>query len=200
MGAAIAHRANTRVNSLRLQTERLLLVPANLELALAESGDRKKFSELLDADIPSNWPPPLNDEQSHQWVIKFFKANPGAVGWSLWYFLLDRSGERRLAIGNGGLKGLPSPDGTAEVGYSIIPEYQRQGYAPEATKALVAWTFGHPQVTRVIAHTLPELQPSIRVMEKNGFTFTGAGEEPGTIGYELKREDWERRLEKEDLN
>ncbi|HJX83280.1 MAG TPA: GNAT family protein [Candidatus Angelobacter sp.] len=90
---------------------------------------------------------------------------------------------------------LPSPDGTAEVGYSIVPEFQRQGYAPEATKALIAWAFGHPQVTRVIAHTLPELQPSIRVMEKNGFTFTGAGEEPGTIRYDLTREDWQRREE-----
>ena len=184
------------MNSLRLQTERLLLVAGDLELALAESGDRKKFSELLDADIPANWPPPLNDEQSHQWVINFFKANPGAVGWSLWYFLLDRPGERRLAIGNGGLKGLPSPDGTAEVGYSTIPEFQRQGYAPEATEALIAWTFGHPQITRVIAHTLPELQASIRVMEKNGFTFTGAGLEPGTIGYELKRENWQRGLKR----
>src|SRR5258708_5989176 len=175
----------------------MLLVAGDLELALAESTNRKKFSKMLDAEIPTNWPPPLNDEQSHQWFINFLRSNPGAVGWSMWYFLLDRPGERRMDIGNGGLKGLPSPDGTAEVGYSIVPEFQRQGYAPEATKALVDWTFGHPQVTRVIAHTLPELQPSIRVMEKNGFTFTGAGEEPGTIGYELKREDWERREEAE---
>jgi len=96
------------LHSLRLQTERMLLVAGNLELALAESSDRKELSELLDAEIPSNWPPPLNDDDSLQWVINFFTANPGAVGWSLWYFLLDRPGERRLAIGNGGLKGLPS--------------------------------------------------------------------------------------------
>lgn len=191
MGNAIG-AAEYSVSALRLHTERLLLVPANLELALAEGGDRKKFSELLDADIPADWPPPLNDEQSHQWVIRFFKANPRAVGWALWYFLLDRPGGRRVAIGNGGLKGLPSPDGTAEVGYSIIPEFQRQGYAPEATEALIAWTFGHPQVTRVIAHTLPELQPSIRVMEKCSFTFTGPGQEAGTIRYDLTRNDWQR--------
>lgn len=176
----------------------MLLVAGDLELALAESGDRKKFSELLDADVPANWPPPLNDSDSLQWVINFFKANPGAVGWSLWYYLLDRPGKRRLAMGLGGLKGLPTPDGTAEVGYSVIPEFQRQGYAPEATKALIAWTFGHPQVTRVIAHTLPELQPSIRVMEKSGFTFTGAGEEPGTIRYDLTRDDWQSRVNKFD--
>jgi RimJ/RimL family protein N-acetyltransferase len=183
------------MSQLRRQTERLLLVAGDLELALAERDNRKKFSELLDADVPANWPPPLNDDDSLNWVISFFKANPGAVGWSLWYFLLDRPGEQRLAIGIGGLKGLPSPNGTAEVGYSVIPEFQHRGYAPEATKALVTWIFGHPQVTCVIAHTLPELQPSIRVMEKLGFTFIGAGEEPGTIGYELKREDWQRGID-----
>jgi ribosomal-protein-alanine N-acetyltransferase len=168
-------------------------VAATLELALAEARDKKTFRELLGVDVPHYWPPPLNDEQSHRWLVNLLTTDPSAVGWALWYFLLLRPGSCPLAIGNGGLKGRPSADGTVEVGYSIIPKYQQQGYAPEATEALVAWAFGHAQVTRVIAHTLPELQPSIRVLEKLGFTFTGVGNEAGTIGYELKREDWKHK-------
>jgi RimJ/RimL family protein N-acetyltransferase len=68
-------------------------------------------------------------------------------------------------------------------------ENQRQGFASEAVDALVEWAFSHAFVTRVIAHTLPVLAPSIRVLEKNGFVFLGDGEEEGTIVFERRRPD-----------
>jgi len=135
----------------------------------------------------------LNDDQSHAWFTDRLRADPGSVGWSMWYFLLERPGLRRLAVGNGGLKGRPSADGTAEIGYSLMPAFHRQGLAPEAVSALIEWTFGHPEITRIIAHTFRELRASIRVLEKSGFTFTGPGEELETIAYELKRADWEAK-------
>jgi RimJ/RimL family protein N-acetyltransferase len=52
----------------------------------------------------------------------------------------------------------------------------------------VNWAFGHPEVERVIAHTLPELRASIRVLEKTGFAFRGPGAEEGTILFELVRD------------
>jgi len=169
------------------------LVAATLEHALAEGEDLAKLSALLGAEVPPTWPPPLNDDQSHAWFTNRLRADPASVGWSMWYFLLERPGLRRLAIGNGGLKGRPSVDGTAEIGYSLMPAFHRQGLAPEAVSALIGWTFEHPEITRIIAHTLPDLRGSIRVLEKSGFTFTGPGEEPETIAYELKRADWEAR-------
>ena len=69
------------------------------------------------------------------------------------------------AIGNGGFKGRPDADGSVEVGYSVMENYQRNGFAPEAVEALVDWAFGYREVQRVIAQTLPELRPSIRVLE-----------------------------------
>jgi RimJ/RimL family protein N-acetyltransferase len=77
-----------------------------------------------------------------------------------------------------------------EVGYSICPEYQRRGFASEATRALIAHAFASPQVTRVDAETLPELEPSISVMLKCGMRFLGPGSEPGTIRYGVTREEW----------
>ncbi len=136
---------------------------ATLEHALAEGEDLAKLSALLDAEVPPTWPPPLNDDQSHAWFTDRLRADPGSVGWSMWYFLLERPGLRRLTVGNGGLKGRPAPDGTAEIGYSLMPAFHRQGLA------------------------------SIRVLEKSGFTFTGPGEELETIAYELKRADWEAK-------
>jgi RimJ/RimL family protein N-acetyltransferase len=90
-------------------------------------------------------------------------------------------------IGNGGFKGHHSADGTCEIGYSVMESHQRHGYATEAVEGLVAWAFRDPGVTRVIAHTLPALRPSIRVLEKCGFQRAKEAIEPGTIMFERRR-------------
>ncbi len=78
-------------------------------------------------------------------------------------------------------------DGTVEVGYSVLEAHQRRGYASEAVEALVGWAFGHPEVTRVIAETYPELVPSVGVLEKTGFRLIGAGSEERVIRFERRR-------------
>jgi len=171
---------------LHLRTERLQLVAATLELARAELAGPRRLEKVLGAHVPPSWPPPLNDEHSLRWTIEALTEHPDAVGWFAWYFLHREHGELR-AIGVGGFRGKPSKEGEVEVGYSIVPEAHRFGFGPEAVRALVAWAFSHRDVSRVTAQTLPELRPSIRVLEKCGFTFTGPGSEQGTIAYALER-------------
>jgi RimJ/RimL family protein N-acetyltransferase len=65
--------------------------------------------------------------------------------------------------------------------------HQRRGYASEYVKALVEWAFAHPEIERVVAHTLPELAPSIRVLEKNEFALSSATLEEGAIMFERNR-------------
>jgi RimJ/RimL family protein N-acetyltransferase len=166
-------------------TSRLILVAVTLDVQHAEVDGREHFAARLDADVPPDWPPPLSDESSMHWVLDYLRAHPSDEGWTKWYFLLSRPGARAIVIGNGGFTGAPSEDGTVEVGYSIVETHQRQGYAPEAVRGLTAWAFAHANVKRLIAHTLPELRPSIRVLEKCGFTFVGDGTEAGTIRFEL---------------
>ena len=179
--------------SLRLHTNRLELVACTLQLVKAEIGDRHEFSRLLGAHVPDRWPPPLNDESSLNWTLNMLTLHPGAVGWSTWYILLKNgsSGER-TAVGNGGFKGRPLPDGTVEIGYSVMEAFQRKGYATEAARRLVAWAFEHPEVTRVIAETYPHIATSLRVLEKCGFDYIGGGSEMLTICYELKRTEYNR--------
>lgn len=171
---------------LHLRTERLQLVAVTLELARAELAGPQRLAKLLAAHVPPSWPPPLNDESTLRWTIQALSEHPDAVGWFAWYFLHREHAELRL-IGMGGFTGRPTPDGTLEVGYAIVPECHRFGFAPEAVHALVAWAFTHPEVERVIAHTLPALQPSIRVLEKCGFKAAGAGAEEGTLRFVLER-------------
>src|SRR5262249_31296533 len=97
-----------------------------------------------------------------------------------------RDGARPELVGNGGFKGRFVAPGTCEVGYSVMEHHQRKGYASEVVHALVAWAFTHPDIDRVVAHTLPELTPSIRVLEKNGFT-PAPPLEPEAIMFEIRR-------------
>jgi RimJ/RimL family protein N-acetyltransferase len=173
--------------ALHLRTERLQLVAATLELARAEQAGPQRLAKLLGAHVPPSWPPPLNDESSLRWTVDFLAAHPDGVGWAAWYLLHREHGELR-AVGLAGFKGLPDREGTAELGYSIVPECHRFGFAPEAVHALVAWAFAHGEVARVVAHILPALRPSIRVLEKCGFAGAGPGEEQGTLRFVLERE------------
>jgi RimJ/RimL family protein N-acetyltransferase len=175
---------------LHLRTERLQLVAATLELARAELADPRRLGRLLNAHVPPSWPPPLNDEHTQRWTVDALTTRPDAVGWYTWYFLHRETHGARTelrAIGNGGFRGAPDAEGTVEVGYSIVPECHRFGFASEAVRALVAWAFAHKEVARVLAHTLPALVPSIRVLEKCGFAAAGAGDEPGTLRFVLTR-------------
>jgi [ribosomal protein S5]-alanine N-acetyltransferase len=170
---------------IEVATDRLILVAVTLDMQQSELEDRHRFATLLGAEVPADWPPPLTDEASMRWVIDHFNVHPGNDGWTKWYFLLRRPGKRPLAIGNGGFAGVPTDDGIVEVGYSIVKAHQRNGYAPEAVRGLIAWACANANVTRVVAHTLPELKPSIRVLEKCGFSFVGEGAEEGTLKFEL---------------
>jgi RimJ/RimL family protein N-acetyltransferase len=172
---------------MRIRTGRLTLVAATMEQAQKEFQDRARFAELLRAEVPPDWPPPLNDEASRRWVCDALAKDPNAFGWLMWYFLLRRPGEAPLLVGNGGFTGLPSADGTVEVGYAVVESCQRRGYAHEAVKALVRWVFSHPRVTRVVAHTLPELTPSIRVLEKCGSRRSDKSLKKDAIMFELPR-------------
>lgn len=77
------------------------------------------------------------------------------------------------------------PSGVVEIGYGIVGEFQRRGYATEAAAGLVGWAHAHPEVRMVAAHTLPELTASIRVLEKNGFVRRGIPAEEGAIRFEM---------------
>jgi RimJ/RimL family protein N-acetyltransferase len=177
------------VATLHITTVRLELITGTPELARANIADGAEFSRLLNAQIPDNWPPPLNTPETMEWSLRFAETHPDGIGWGTWYVLQKNN---RAAIGIGGFKGIPIQDGLVEIGYSILPEFQKMGFATEAVNALLTWAFEHPEVNRVRAETLPELISSIRVLKKNGFVQIGAGSEEGVIRFEILRVDFVR--------
>jgi ribosomal-protein-alanine N-acetyltransferase len=176
----------------KILTERLELIATTEEMVRAEIHDREEFARLVRARIPAGWPPPLNDQDSMQWTLRLLLSHPGVVGYAAWYLALpDPNGPGRTLVGQAGFKGPPDPDGTVEVGYSVMEDRQRNGYGTEATGALIQWAFSHPEVHRVVAETYPHMRPSLRVMERNGMTFMGTGSENGVVRFGIERAAYE---------
>jgi RimJ/RimL family protein N-acetyltransferase len=171
-----------------IRTRRLTLVPATAAHLKAELFDRPAFARLLAARVPSVWPPELYDRAAMKWTLKRQRAAPPLRGWSTWYLLL-RTDAKPVLVGICGFKGPPE-QGMVEVGYGVLRYFQRRGLASEATLGLMRWAFSHPCVELVIAHTLAELTPSIRVLEKCGFTQRGTPLEEGAIRFEVTREEF----------
>jgi RimJ/RimL family protein N-acetyltransferase len=166
-----------------IDTPRLHLIPGTPETVTGAMDDVPSLGAQLSAIVPGTWPPDLLDRDALEWTLRWLNDPSNDRRWGFYWVVLR---EPRTLIGVVGYKGMPH-DGTVEVGYGIVAEHQRLGYATEATRALVDQAFASPEVTRVIAETLPGLVASIGVLEKLGFAFSGAGSEEGVIRYELHR-------------
>lgn len=175
---------------LTIETDRLRLVAQTKEITCAAITDKKLFGQLLNANVPGEWPHEMMRD-AEPYFADMLAKDPGSVGWWGWYIILRLPADKEdILMGGAGFLGYPSPEGTIVMGYSILKEFEGKGYTTEASKALIDWAFNHsevsPRVTCVAAETFPTLPLSIRVMEKCGLTFVGNGSEEGTIRYERK--------------
>ncbi len=166
----------------------VLATPAALRAALT---DEDALAAALGVVIPETWPHEYLDDAALTFLESRLARHPDEVGW--WSHFLVLRGTPPTLIGTAGYKGPPSPDGTVEIGYGIVSDQHRRGYASEAAGALVAAAFRSPAVRRVIAETLPELTGSIGVLMRCGFRLLGDGSEPGVIRYEITRQEFEAR-------
>jgi RimJ/RimL family protein N-acetyltransferase len=173
-----------------IETARLALIPATARTTRAALMGRKALAQALELPVPESWPPDLLDDAALEYMRDKLDLGPEHAGWWLHFVVLRDGPGGGVVIGTAGYKGPPDPgDGSVEIGYSVVRDFQRRGYATETARALVSCAFEVPEVRRVIAETLPGLTPSIGVLRKCGFRFIGDGSEPGVIRYELTGRD-----------
>ncbi|HEV8201302.1 MAG TPA: GNAT family protein [Candidatus Polarisedimenticolia bacterium] len=168
-------------------TERLDLVPATPELLRAALGPRDRLARALGARVPESWPPRYLDDAAIEYTLARLAEGERHAGWWMYFILKREPDGGRTLVGSGGYAGPPAQDGSVEVGYGVVSDHQRRGYASEAVRGLVQRAFARPDIQRITAQTLPELEPSIGVLLKCGFRHAGAGAEPGAIRFDLLR-------------
>jgi len=155
------------------------MIPGAEEHFVAELESRDAFAAALGMHVPDEWPPQFYDADAIRWTLGYVRENPDHGGWSFYYLTLPAGVDQpATVIGAAGFKGPPNADGEVELGYGLVPSYQRRGYATEAVRGMATFAFAHPRVTTVVGQTIQTLVGSIGVLEKAGFLFDGEGNDP----------------------
>ncbi len=171
---------------MQLRTPRLTLYAATLKHVQAELEHPDQLGLLLAAEVSAAWPPGEYDREAMEYFRDRLEAGGAAAeGWYGWYAVReeDQDGPRAL-VGAAGYMGPPDTSGVVEIGYSVLPEWQRRGYASQIVDALVRRAFAQAGVRRVIAHTTPSNVGSVAVLLRCGFRQVGTGNEPGSVRFE----------------
>ncbi|HEX8748834.1 MAG TPA: GNAT family N-acetyltransferase [Pyrinomonadaceae bacterium] len=175
-----------------IKTERLRLIPCELEHFEALLRDERELARLLGVSLAHDWLGFEAARDAMSYSYEYLKSHPSALGW--WTYLFIHGADNAL-IGLGGFKGEADSSGTVEIGYSLAPGYRRRGLATEASSAMIDYAFSHPHVREVIAHTLAERNPSTRVLERVGMKRDGVAQDPdeGEVWrWSLKRDEYQR--------
>ena len=149
-----------------MSNRRIRVVTPDLELLDAALRGRAALQSALGCEVAEGWDVFPEALRSTREAVA---ADPDRTRWGTRLFLLDRP---RTLVGWGGFKGPPI-DGLVELGYAIAPRWEGRGLATAAVHELMREAFVAPEVQTVIAHTLPEPNASVRVLEKTGFRRDG---------------------------
>ena len=181
----------THIGTNEIETERLILRrfehtddEAMLKYWIADEKIQSLYSEpvyttkeavkeLLDKYISS-----YEKDDYYRWAI-IEKTTGECIG-QIAYFLVD------------------SKNQFAEIEYCIGSEFQCNGFATEATKAVIAYGFDKMNLHKVQICTKTINLPSKRVIEKCGFTYEGTlrdyfylnGEYVGRLYFSILREEY----------
>ncbi len=146
------------------------------------SGDRGQQAQLLNAIVPAAWPPEHWEPHCFPFLEKMYAEHPHTEGWARYLVL---RGEPETLVGTVG--GFPRGREEAEIGYGLLPDFQRRGLATEAARALITELFRDDLIQAVSAQTFASSAASMRVMERCGMRPFGLGDEEGTVRYRMER-------------
>lgn len=166
-----------------LRTERLTLRP----FATGDAVALHRF--LRDPAATRYWSDPHRSFAESQAFVDGTIAGASA---EVCDFVIEREGQ---VIGKAGMWGRP------EVGFFVLPEFQRMGYAREALTAIVPHLFQAYELDRLIADVDPENAASIALLKGLGFTIKGQRAQTIRIGGRwcdsldmvLTRTEWDAR-------
>ena len=152
---------------------RLLPVDSDLAQTLRRVG-RERFRRRYGATVAAE------DVATLQGVVEqTLGMRPGvareADRWG-GYLAVDEASD--LVVGSSAFKGPPSESGAVEIAYYTFGPREGRGYAKAMARALISVALRLRLVRRVIAHTLPERNPSTSVLRSVGMRFVGEVVDP----------------------
>lgn len=149
----------------RLITERLILIPFTIQICKNIIND--DFSDLIKMGIKKGVSWPDNDvKETLPKIINNLSEVESPTGFESWMVIKKQTLE---IIGDLGFKGFNFEESKIDIGYGIIKEERRKGYAEEAVKEIINWAFSNEAVKEITANCLTENINSINLLTKFNF-------------------------------
>ena len=149
-----------------LESERLLLRPWR-------SGDVDELDRIYaDPEVHRYLGGPFTRERTAEQVARFVQ-HWEERGFGMWVAEHKATGRMIGRIGLMLHDDWTESEDKVEVGWTLDPEFWRQGLATEGAIASIRYAFEELQLGRIISFTLPDNVASRRVMEKCGLSLQG---------------------------
>ena len=171
----------------KLITDRLILVPFTIQACKNLLND--DYSDLKKWNFKKGKSWPDNDVlETLPKIINNLSKVEFPTGFESWMIVKKKTLE---IIGDLGFKGFNYEDENIDIGYGIIVEERRKGYAEEAVKEIIKWAFTNELVREITANCLTENISSINLLTK--FNFIQFRTENGMIYWTLKNKNTEKK-------
>jgi ribosomal-protein-alanine N-acetyltransferase len=162
-----------------LVTERLILKPFTIQICRNLLNNDFSDLEILKFKKGKGWPD-IDVLETLPKIINNLSEVDSPTGYESWMIVKKDTLE---IIGDLGFKGFNKEKETIDLGYGVIKEERRKGYAEEAVRALVKWAFLNERVKEITANCLTENSSSINLLSK--FNFEQTRIEEGMIYWSL---------------
>ncbi|KFC19564.1 GNAT family N-acetyltransferase [Chryseobacterium sp. FH1] len=149
----------------RLVTERLILIPYTIDLCRNILNSDYRDLEILNLKKGKNWPD-ADVLDTLPRIINNLKKVECPTGYESWMIIKKDTSE---VIGDLGFKGFNNEEENIDLGYGIIKEERRKGYAEEAVNKIIKWAFTNEIIKEITANCLTENVSSINLLNKFNF-------------------------------
>jgi ribosomal-protein-alanine N-acetyltransferase len=149
----------------KLLTKRLILLPFTIKIC--NNLINEDFEDLIELGLKKgkSWPD-LDVIETLPKIINNLSRVKFPTGFESWMIIKKETSE---IIGDIGFKGFNVEDGNADIGYGIIKEERRLGYAEEAATVLIEWAFSQEGVKEITAKIFIENISSSNLLQKLKF-------------------------------
>lgn len=147
-------------------TVSLILLPAPALAAMLE-GDLLQASAVTGVELPPFF---LTQDWLWRFRLNQIGTDPSSAPWLVRAVVALPD---QIVVGHAGFHGPPDDNGMVEIGYSIVPEFQRRGYGRAAARELIRHASEHPGVRVVRASISPDNAASLALIRSLGFTHVG---------------------------
>jgi [ribosomal protein S5]-alanine N-acetyltransferase len=145
-----------------------VIVPMTAMVALLD-GDLRRASSETGITLPDYC---LTERARWLWRLRVdqMTAEPGSAQWIVRAAVAEPEG---VVVGWAGFHGPPDENGMVEIGYTVVPEHRRQGYARAMVRALLRRAAAENEVRTVRASISPENAASLATIAGFGFAHVG---------------------------